>query len=163
MKKLASQEHPRKSSRKREMKAPKAPKSPPPLLFPLSSRLTAKREEVNAALHIKLALSYRLFRPHYGGTVLLRDVWRIVAGAAKNGATFDPRTDLDKLLNVDECAALTGMPRFSIHRIIDKAPHFHLSNRAVLIKREDFVDAVERKSVRRRPRRRAKSVSDATE
>ena len=155
------------------MKTPSATaKSPAPLAFPLSSRLTARREEVNAAMHIKQALSYRLFKPHLGGTVLLRDVWQIVAGAARNGATFDPRTDLDSLLNVDECAALTGMPRFTIHRILDKAPHFHLSNRAVLIKREDFVNAVERKSVRRYTRRRnakakanakSKQISEASE
>jgi hypothetical protein len=146
-------------------------KAPPPLLFPLSSRLTAKREEVNAALHMKQALSYRLFKPHFGGTVLLSDVWRIVAGAARNGATFDPRTDLGSLLNVDECAALTGMPRFTIHRILDKAPHFHLSNRAVLIKRDDFAEAVERRSVRRNTRRRkanaeaaaAKQISEQSE
>ena len=143
------------------MKTPSA-KAPAPLAFPLSSRLTARREEVNAALHMKQALSYRLFKPHLGGTVLLSDVWRIVAGAARNGATFDPRTDLNNLLNIDECAALTGMPRFTIHRILDKAPHFHLSNRAVLIKRDDFAEAVERRSARRYTRRRsAKTKSNA--
>jgi len=137
------------------MKTPSAKtKAPAHLAFPLSSRLTARREEVNAALHIKKSLSYNLFRPHFGQTVLLRDVWRIVAGAARNGATFDPRTDLDTLLNVDECAALTDMPRWRIHSIIDKSPHFHLSNRAVLIKREDFAEAIERRSVRRQKCRR---------
>ena len=145
------------------MKTPSAKtRAPAPLAFPLSSRLTARREEVNAALHMKQALSYRLFKPHFGGTVLLSDVWRIVAGAARNGATFDPRTDLGSLLNVDECAALTGMPRFTIHRILERAPHFHLSNRAVLIKRDDFAEAVERRSARRYTRRRsAKANSNA--
>jgi len=128
---------------------------PLPAPMPTSARLAARREEVNAALRIRTTFSYELFRPRFGGTVLLRDVERIMCGFARRGATFDLRTDLDHMLSVNDCMALSSMPRWTVTRLIRKSPHFRLSRKVTLIKRSDFEEALERRSARRPMRRHA--------
>ena len=111
---------------------------------PFPQRISATRDEVNHKLHISNSLSYCLFRPHVGATVLLRDVWAIIAGNARKGAKFDPALDLDHLLSADECQSLTGWTRKMVFRVVSRAPHFRLSRKTLLIKESDFREAVEK-------------------
>ena len=117
---------------------------------PYPQKVAEKRDTVANALHMSRWLSWRLFRPHAGGTVLVRDVWRLMLAAAQNGETFDPALDLrrDAWLDIDQCEAATSMPRVMLYRIVRKAPHLAITRKTILVRPSTFNEAVGRATKR---------------
>ena len=131
-------------------RAPKRRDKPVVLESPFPQKVAEKREAVADALHMSRWLSWRLFRPHAGGTVLVKDVWRLMLAAAQNGETFDPASDLrrDAWLDIDQCEAATSMPRVMLYKIVRKAPHLAITRKTVLIRPMCFQEAIDKTAKR---------------
>lgn len=104
----------------------------------LPCKLSERRTIVDALLGLSKNLSYLLFAPHSGGTVLMRDVQKTMEHYAKRGAKFDASVDMDTILTVDKVISATGWTRHCARRKMERMPHFRLTRKTILVKRADL-------------------------